>query len=987
MQYGAVAPAAESSASARTDVAATLLALHERLDAHFRTLAETRQRLPNSNGVYAIEHGLAQGDLSVLDDAVKSWIAQAYPSQEHRLPFVVYTTEVGYRYEGDEYWPTLERRAPGWERHVGRPFVKSIFRWFQRTYFGARPQGRWAEHRSIISWPITHAILPTDLQRQLAQLLYECRGSLTSELLDHADQLGDFLGAHAYKASKRFQQFAQNTELLGNVAAALLADGANTPPIIPSALERIKRDLSEVREARQWLSDARSSADRIRIKGASRGPSSQRRFVGSTDGRTPPTSPVEFWLHPVDAGWQLRLRVPDFTPLFARRRQLRQDVAQAKCRVVGTGGKRRATGWLLDYGQQVALTAWPGGDEPVFELDRATPETVALFAEEARTPATERWLFRRSSDDKGHLVRSGLVRPGAQYLLLGPGLEAPPVDWVHEEPVDCADGVVLAMDIPQDLGSDVSAVIHALGCESQSSVTFTPLGVVPAAWDGAGYGEWLLGDQPILGLSSDHEITTFTATLDDGEPIHVQWEETTDGFVALELSDLGLGWHDLRLSFLVREGARPIPDLRVGIRVREAEAERTDGTFRQPLRLRVRPQSASLEDLWDGRSTVQADGPYGLTTTVTVSLSDADASVTAQRAFQVPLPLTAAQWREVFDAQVMQQPMFQDAYDDAIRGQLELGDDELGYVSVALERELEPLRWGFRRSRGRTVLRLYQSADTGGSVKVSRYPFRAPYQRKPATAEDSLGFDFFDAEGGLFVAQLDGHEARAILPPTVRDIRRLRRVRGKVRVGVTGRSAALVTQLVDLANLWSESRCPGDWLAHDRRSAVDKAVKSAIASMVGGQAWSRLELRYANGNLLSIAELETGLAKPRDWQPYRTDVLRLASDTNSSLDPPVERFAVVLGGCLPTGRLSELAHRLGVGGDVAGSRVVRSDGSRLLLSEVLLRLASVPGSLSSRSTSEQGLDFNVVLERPVLFRGARMLAIVAEQRGQAWEWD
>ena len=792
---------------------------------------------------------------------------------------------------------------------------------------------------------------------------------------------------HAYKASKRFQEFAQNSELLGNVASELLADGANAPSIIPSALERIKRDLSGVREARQWLSDAKSSADRIRTKGASRASSSQRRFIGSADGRTPPTSPVEFWLHPVDAGWQLRLRVPDFTPLFARRRQLRQDVAQAKCRVVGTGGKRRATGWLLDSGQQVALTAWPGGDEPVFELDRAAPETAALFADEARTPATERWLFRRGSDDKGHLVRSGLVRLGAQYLLLGPGLEAPPVDWVHEEPVDCADAVVLALDIPQNQGPDVSEVIHALGCESQSSVTITPLGVVPAAWDGAGYGEWLLGDQPILGLSSDHEITTFTATLDEVESIHVQWEETTDGFVAMELSDLGLGWHDLRLSFLVAEGARPIPDLRVGIRVREAEAGRTDGTFRQPLRLRVRPQDSSLEDLWDGRSTVEADGPYGLNTTVTVSLSDADESVTVRRAFEVPLPLTAAQWREVLDAQVMQQPVFQDAYDDAIRGQLELGDDELGYVSVALERELEPLRWGFRRSRGRTALRLYQSADTGGSVKVSRYLFGTPYERRPATAEDPLGLDYFDAEGGLFVAQLDGHEARAVLPPTVRDLRRLQQVRGKVRFGVSGRSAALVTQLVRLANLWSESRCPGDWLAHDRRNAVSEAVKGAIASLVSGRTWSRLEDRYANGNSLSIAELESGLAKPRKWQSFRTEVVHMASDASPSLDPPVERYGALLDRLLPTGRLSELAHRLGYGGAVAKPRVVRSDGSRLVLSEVLLRLASVPESLCSRSASEQGLDFNVVLERPVLFRGARMLAIIAEQRGRVWEWD
>ncbi len=968
-------------------MATTLSALHARLDAHFQALAETRQRLPTSHGVYAIEHGLAQGDLSVLGDAVESWISQAYPSQEHWLPFVVYATEVGYRYQGDEYWPTLERRAPGWERHVGRPYVKSTFGQFQRTYFGARPQGRWAEHRNIISWPITHAILPTDLQRQLARLLYECRGALTSELLDDAEHLGVFLGAHAHKASKRFQQFAQNTGLLGHVAAALLARGTDSPTIEPPTLERIKRDLDEVRHARQWLSDAKSSAERIRIRGASRDQQTRQRFMGTADGRPLPTSPVDFWLHPGDAGWQLRLRVPDFTTLYRRHPELRQQIERARCRVVGTGGRRRATGWLLDSGQLVVLTEWPGFDEPVFELDRATSQASGLLADEARTPPAERWLFRRGLDDKGLLVRSGSVRPGAHYILLGPGLEAPSVDWIRVEPVDCIGAAALSMDIPQDIGSAVTEIVRALGCDVQTGVAITPIGLVPAAWDGTGFGEWISGDDPILGLLSDHEITTFIATLNGTEQIHFPWGEPEDGLVALELAELGPGWHDLRLSFLVPDGTRSIPDLRVGIRMREAEAQRTEGTFRDPLRLRVRPQGASLEDLWDGRATVEADGPHGLRTGVSVALSSTDEQATARCAFRVQLPVAAARWPEVFRTQVARRSEFQNAYDDATQIRLGLGDDELGHVSVELERELEPLRWGFRRARGRSVLRLYQSADTGGRVEVSRYPFRAPFDRKPATAVDSDGFDFFDADGGLFVARLDGHEARAILPPTVRHLRLLSRVRGNVLLDIPGRSGAIVTQLVKLADLWSGSRCPGDWLAHDRRDAVLRAIGGAIGSMVGGGTWAKLERQHAKGNPLSIAELEAGLAKPSDWQPFREQVRELASVGSQSLDPPIERYGAVLGRSLRIGTITQLVHHLGTGGDVEELREVRSDGSRLRLAELLLRLASAPESLRGESSGAEGPNFNVVLERPLLFRGARMLAIVAEQRGRVWEWD
>ena len=69
---------------------------------------------------------------------------------------------------------------------------------------------------------------------------------------------------------------------------------------------------------------------------------------------------------------------------------------------------------------------------------------------------------------------------------------------------------------------------------------------------------------------------------------------------------------------------------------------------------------------------------------------------------------------------------------------------------------------GMERSSAST-----RAADTGGMLKVTRYPFRTPDTGERVPAEAS---DFYDADGGLFVARLDGFEARAILPPTVRDL-------------------------------------------------------------------------------------------------------------------------------------------------------------------------------------------------------------------------
>jgi hypothetical protein len=56
------------------------------------------------------------------------------------------------------------------------------------------------------------------------------------------------------------------------------------------------------------------------------------------------------------------------------------------------------------------------------------------------------------------------------------------------------------------------------------------------------------------------------------------------------------------------------------------------------------------------------------------------------------------------------------------------------------------------------------------------------------------------------------------------------------------------------------------------------------------------------------------------------------------------------------------------------------------LAEMLLRLASMPGSLSSLESEYMPEDFKDVIQFPVAFRAARMLAILAEQRGEVWQW-
>jgi Tetratricopeptide repeat len=238
-----------------------LVVLHQRLESHFAALRDRRSEATGGAPVFALEHGLSDAELALLKAEVCSAVRKAHLPRAHSLPFVVYAAEIGYEYSGDEYWQTFAARTPHWIPNGDRYYIRHKFREFSDQFHGAQPTGAWADQFSIICWPITHAVLPTDLQRHLVDLLFDYRRALTSALLEDPAELGKRLAGRAWQASSRFQNFAQNASLLGQVAVALLvAEHAESLFILPSTLSRIVADLSREREAWRLLRSARSSA-------------------------------------------------------------------------------------------------------------------------------------------------------------------------------------------------------------------------------------------------------------------------------------------------------------------------------------------------------------------------------------------------------------------------------------------------------------------------------------------------------------------------------------------------------------------------------------------------------------------------------------------------------------------------------------------------------------------------------------------------------
>ena len=114
--------------------------LQERLHEHFISLSKAR--LASGLPVFALEHGLSEGEFALLQTSVR-WLAKRGDTlSQTPLPLVVYAAEIGYRYDGGEIWPIFFGETPGWvdKPHV-RSRIKQYFMAFAKEYSGAVPTG------------------------------------------------------------------------------------------------------------------------------------------------------------------------------------------------------------------------------------------------------------------------------------------------------------------------------------------------------------------------------------------------------------------------------------------------------------------------------------------------------------------------------------------------------------------------------------------------------------------------------------------------------------------------------------------------------------------------------------------------------------------------------------------------------------------------------------------------------------------------------
>jgi hypothetical protein len=916
------------------------------MEQHFAALAISRAaaKLP----IFALEHPLTAEQFREIAEQLRARVARNLPLIEHWLLWVIYATEEGYSYDGTEFWDSFEAHTPRWREYESRAQFKLWFRKFQKKYNGVEPRGPWARQFNNIVWPIRHAILPKYLQYQFAEALHGLRFKLAR--LDSLDavEVGHLLADNSWNASKRLREFLQQEELSGRIVLALLNhDIADRELIYSSTLSRIIADLEKVHKAKVWLKETQRATDVFR--GVRRGyNTSSAEKTSEVDDVAVDTLSLRMrprvMLRKMDKeNWSAILDIPDFSPVAALNASLANFLRTTRCQITGDGIWLPA-GWLLSGTQRRAFGKWPGAGTPVIRFERLNGNIENILNADFLIPSLPYWLFRKGEDGLAHLVIGRTIRAGQHYILLTPEPLTVESAMLKSCNVQCEGVHGTEIEVPDMLHDDDIEFFQKIKLNANRNIRTWPAGFVARGWDGDGYSEWLTTEAPCFGIVSDHSVQEYQISVDDGAIDHIS-ASAFDKPIFLQLPLLTPGRHSVRIN-AKRTGEVAEGDLEgfLNLDVRDPIPWRPGTAAYSGLFVTTEPTDPSFEQLEDGELSLTVSGPEG--ELIEVHLVLAGRSGTQPQSYEIAkldLPISAATWSQRISKELTSDK-FAWKLVEGTSGVLKVGNENLGWFILKLEREARPLRWVCRYVDHTTKLRL--TDDTGAETDAGVF-LRTFCQPLTAAKFDiaSMGTGrAVEKPGGLFIArQGDAQDVLVVSTPEVRGF-------GDLLISPDPR--ALDDQgarpLLVAVKLWQQARLAGP-LAGLRRDHVVDAMLEAFFVKLCGQNWGRLERLY--------------MENPAD-QDVVDQLSRMFERKSAGFSVVLRRdFAK-----MSEGRGSginwffDTASRYGI-------------CSNCELCETALRIASEPTFLLTQTDEEMQGTISAVVGYPGLLRGARLVAI------------
>lgn len=963
----------------------SLITWHDRLHQHFQELHQ--ERILVGTSVFALEHGLSLPQLEELQADIRAYIQKYSPTDKHWLPWIVHAAELGYKYDGHEYWGPFKESTVGWHERGRDPhWVRDKFREFERNYGGAVPTGSWAQHFPIICHPITHSILPEIFQSQLASVLDSIQHFFTVEILQSPDLLGELIATHSLNQSDRFQQFAQNVQMVGLIAKALLNEEENyTSKILRSStLQRIVADLKRDSVAREQLYDARRRAQVIQRRGLSGGRSSSRSASYGSRGPARDAIAIEPRLvlrRTAATSWQTLLEIPDFTPLLDTQPAWRRFLEQTRAVV---NGLPLARGRLLFGTNTIPLRTCPEVGKPLikFEGDETPDELKGCLEKNFSLNIGATILCRIASDGQAYQSRGLLVRPRRTYIVLSTA--GPVRSSRFTSPVNTAcEGLHAAhLSIPETITLDCETLIKSLGLNIAKELNVFPVGFAAAKWDDEGYGEWLTSDEPCIGIHVNHQVDSLLLELDDEEESSLEVHPEEAGqTVFVQMPPISRGQYQLSVSSRDATTGDYEEVGQLQITIREPRLWKAAINQQGALITIVEPRKPSIEQLMRGAAGIEMHGPSGHLVQVTATFFGKHSAAPLEPPHKLPnlhLPVKFNSGR-TYLAQLSRKPELQSALDFAYSCRLEFDAGELGSFSLVCEREFTPLRW-IVGSNGTSYL-LSLSDDSGAPEKatITRYDFCRPDYPVPVPYNQSFEDHVVPSSGGLYVARGDS-QCSIIFPHEVaggvRTFADMNRTVVEPRFRSCQSSIEGLQDALALFKLWAESRTTGNMIAMLAQQRVLQAYIAHVFGIIGGARWEVAEGEYRSNPYHPSAALK--LSRAVEASGVGADLMK---QYETMKDATPNQHAARLAESLKPHIRSIGSMSMNITAQT-GVRVLKG-GRRQ--AEFALRMASAPETVEYWSQTWFADGLKALLDNQLLARAARFIVLTTSQHLQNTE--
>lgn len=946
--------------------------IHNFLSAHFTVLAEKRKK--TNSPVFAIEHGLAPDGVERLRKAIQEHLRTSIPDENDWLAWVVYATEIGYEFEGHEYWQTFEEQTEKWRLRGERAFVRSCFRKFAQSYNGFTPSGDWANHFNIIAYPITHAILPKDFQYQFSRVLYELRTFISQSLIDSPRLLGKRISENCFDQSKRFQRFAQNFDLVGLIAREVLTvnELGSDDVIIASTFRRIIADLRKQDEAAFFVDQTRSA-----IKSRS-----------STNAKRQTELSLTLALRRAGPDWwDVMVEIPDLQQLSELSDETEQFLTTAKPRISGAvGNARLARGRLVNYGPiRQTLESLPANQQPIVHFRRELPTSLEdCFKKRLVLTLPNITLFRAQSSGFAAQTDSRRLDPKYEYFLLS-RVALNGNELVRPIKTSCANASIYSLN--PDCLDDISYVdtLRDLNLRLDNDFDFVPVAPFPLnRYDGTRL-EYLDGESPCFGIRIDKPCETIRIRLEDFDVVELDGASES-GFAFFTLPTLSTGIYHLSSQVRYNSGLDFENLGETSIYVRDRTVWRPGTSGQNALMLLLDPPKPSFEQLLDGKVEFSVLCPNS---TVRVGLrllpkNPSEHVLLTKTIVTATLPSEIEKVKAGIE-KVITDPKIFELLEVTHLGQIEFSSDELGSVTVDFRRELNPLHWDVKYSGGRVLLNLSEEGDE--QVSVVRYNFAKPDIALKLEFEDCFPDYSVPADGGLIVAATH-HQKKGIAilkddkTKSFKSFSDIGKDDGfKPEFRSWTRTKEDLDTLINLYSMWSTSRTVGGVFSKRDLLKVLDGFVSKIVCLIDDYQWKRFEQDY--------------LAEPVDRR--KRQALLFAVSQKQSIRVGLENLEL-------RDRSSDClldAFETIFRQEVAPEKLIKPPTSTRVAAvikkvepewfiEFALRLCSRPDGVRHwcKTDEKYELGLKKVLENPALVRAARFTILTLQQEGwYKWDWE